>query len=89
METRIPPRFEPPTIDMTPDGRFREPPSVPIATKVGRTALIVAVLATAGAVALLALWFALAMIPIAIGAALVAYVALRFQRWRGQGPFRR
>jgi hypothetical protein len=52
-------------------------------------ALIVAVLATAGAMALLALWFALAMIPIAIGAGLVAYAALRFQRWRGQSALRR
>jgi hypothetical protein len=45
--------------------------------------------ATAGAVALLALWFALAMIPIALGAGLIAYAAMRFQRWRGQGPFGR
>jgi hypothetical protein len=89
MNTRIPPRFEPPTIDMTPDGQFREAPTVPIATKIGRTAVIVAVLATAGAMALLALWFALAMIPIAIGAGLVAYTALRFQQWRGRDPFRR
>ena len=51
--------------------------------------MVVAVLATAGAVALLALWFALAMIPIALGAGLVAYGALRFQRWRGQGIFAR
>jgi hypothetical protein len=89
METRIPPRFEPPPLDMTLDGRFREPPATPIATKIGRTAVIIAVLATTGAMALLALWFALALIPIAIGAGLVAYGTLRFQQWRGRGPFGR
>jgi hypothetical protein len=89
MKTRMPPRFEPPPIEMTLTGEFRDPPSAPIAAKVGGIALIVAVLATAGAVALLALWFALAMIPIALGAGLIAYAAMRFQRWRGQGPFGR
>ncbi len=89
MDTRNPPRFEPPPIEMTLDGKFREPPVTPITTRIGRAALIVAVLATAGAMALLALWFALAMIPIAIGAGLIAYFALRFQNWRGQGQFRR
>jgi hypothetical protein len=89
MKTRIPPGFEPPPIEMTIDGQFREPPSAPIAAKVGGVALIVAVMATAGAMALLALWFALAMIPLALGAGLIAYAAMRFQRWRGQGPFGR
>jgi hypothetical protein len=89
MKTRIPPRYEPPPIEMTINGEFRDQPSAPIATKIGNMALIVAVLATAGAMALLALWFALAMIPIALGAGLIAYGAMRFQRWRGHGPFGR
>ena len=33
-------------------------------------------------VAALALWFALALIPLAIGAAIIAYLAFRFQLWR-------
>ena len=74
---------------MTLDGRFREPPAVPVAAQIGRMALVVSALAAAGAMALLALWFALALIPIAIGAGLVAYGMLRFQRWRGHGPFAR
>jgi CHASE2 domain-containing sensor protein len=74
---------------MTLDGRFREPAAVPVVTRIGHVALIVAALATAGAVALLALWFALALIPVALGAGLVAYGVLRYQRWRGQGPFAR
>jgi hypothetical protein len=86
MNTHIPPHLEPP-LDMTLDGRFRDPPAAPVATQIGRMAMLVAVVATAGAVALLALWFALALIPIALGAGLVAYGVLRYQRWRGIGMF--
>jgi hypothetical protein len=89
MKTRFTPKFEAPTLDMTLDGRFREPPAVPVAARIGRVAIIVAAVAGAGAMALLALWFALALIPIALGAGLVAYAMLRFQRWRGHGPFAR
>ncbi len=89
MKTRIPPRFEQPLLDMTLDGNFRDPPAAPVATQIGRMAMLVAVMATAGAVALLALWFALALIPIALGAGLVAYGVLRYQRWRGIGLFAR
>jgi hypothetical protein len=87
MNARMPPQYEPkhepPPLDMTLDGRFREPPAVPVAAKIGRVAVLVAALAAAGAVALLALWFALALIPIAIGAGLIAYGAVRYQAWRG------
>src|SRR5690348_13015059 len=64
-------------LDMTPDGRFREPPAAPIATRIARTALAIAVLAGVVSALILALWFALALIPVAIGAALVAWVAFR------------
>ena len=89
MEPRKPPQFEPPPLEMTLDGQFREPPSVPVTAQIGRLAIVVAVMAGAGAVALLALWFALALIPIALGAGLVAYGVLRYQRWRGIGIFAR
>jgi hypothetical protein len=89
METRKPPQFEPPPLDMTLDGQFRDPPVVPVVAQIGRMAIVVAVMAAAGAVALLALWFALALIPVALGAGLVAYGVLRYQRWRGQGIFAR
>ena len=89
MNTRSQTRFEASTLDMTLDGRFRAPPALPVAAQIGRMALVVSALAAAGAIALLALWFALALIPIAIGAGLVAYGMLRFQHWRGQGPFAR
>ena len=86
---RIPPDFDKPPLEMTLDGKFREAPATPVATQIGRLALIVAVMAATGAVALLALWFALALIPLALGAGLVAYGVLRYQRWRGVGIFRR
>jgi hypothetical protein len=89
MDIRTPPKFEPPPLDMTLDGQFREPPAMPAATKIVRLAVIVAALATIGAVALLALWFALILIPVAIGAGLVAWGVLRFQQWRGRGPLAR
>jgi hypothetical protein len=73
---------QPPQIEMTPDGRFRDPPSVPLATRIARTAVVVAALTGALAVFVLMLWFALALIPIAIGAGLVAWAAIRFQLWR-------
>ncbi len=94
MKMRIPPEFEKPPfekapLDMTLDGQFRDPPAVPVVTQIGRIAVVVAVLAAAGAIAMLALWFALALIPIALGAGLVAYGVLRYQRWRGVGVFAR
>jgi len=85
MKSHIPP----PPLDMTLDGQFREPPVAPVATRVGRVALLVAALAAAGAVGLLALWFALVLIPVALGAGLIAYGVLRYQQWRGQAPFLR
>ena len=45
-------------------------------------AVIVAVLAGAVAVAALALWVALALIPIALVAGVIAWAAIRFQLWR-------
>ena len=68
----------PPVLDMAPDGSFREPaPLPPMLQRVGRMALIVAVLAGVFAVAALALWFALILIPVALGAGLLAYISYR------------
>jgi hypothetical protein len=80
----------PPIIDMTPDGRFAAPPASfqpawPI--KLGAIAVIVAVTTGFLALAALFLWIALWLIPIALIAGGVAYVALRFQMWRlGRAP---
>jgi hypothetical protein len=71
-----------PELDMTPDGRFRGPPTTPLATRIARTALVIAILSGVMAVLILALWFALALIPVAIGAALIAWAAFRFRLWQ-------
>jgi hypothetical protein len=85
--TRKPQDADGPVIDMTPDGQFTQAPTPmpsPLAARVIGLAVLVAVLAGALAVALLALWLALQLIPIAIGAGLIAYGAFRFQLWRAR-----
>ena len=72
----------PPELDMTPDGRFREPRSTPLLTRLARTSLVIAIVSGVAAVLLLTLWLALALIPVAICAALIAWAAFRFQLWR-------
>lgn len=87
---RVPdPRLGGRTIDMTPDGEFRTPPPVPWSVKVLRWAIVVAVLAAGLAVAALALWFALVLIPVALGAGLIAYLAFRYRVWKAGGSLRR
>ncbi len=76
-------RRQPPLLDLTPDGEFRQPVRPPWATRVAAWALVVAVIAGGLAVAAVAFWLALMLIPIAIVAGLVAYLAFRFQLWRG------
>jgi hypothetical protein len=76
----------PPELDMLPDGSFR-PRQPPIAARIFRWAVVIALLAAALVVAALALWFALLLIPVAIGAGLIAWLAFRYQLWRaGRSP---
>jgi hypothetical protein len=72
-------------IDMTPDGRFADTPGVnpaPVASRLFRAAVVIGVLSLVAALVALTLWVALALIPIAIGVGVVAYLAMRFQVWR-------
>jgi hypothetical protein len=71
----------PPDLDLLPDGTVR-PRRPPVAARVFAWALVIALLTAALAVAALALWFALLLIPLAIGAGLIAWLALRYQLWR-------
>lgn len=71
-----------PQIEMTIDGEFVTPPKPPFMTRVLGWALLVAVLAATVVMAAFALWVAVIFLPIAIGAALVAYLAWRYQLWR-------
>lgn len=72
----------PPELDMTPDGSFRESPRPPLGMRVAAIAIVTAVLAGTLAIALLALWFALALIPVALIAAAIAWIAFRIRLWR-------
>jgi hypothetical protein len=69
-------------IDMTPDGQFVEPPPETLSETLLRYGAVVAVVAGLAAMAALALWLALALIPVAIFGGLVAYGALRWRLWR-------
>ncbi len=83
-------------IDMTTEGEFVDPPQTeyfrgafngrraPLTERIGRTAVVVAVLAVLLCVAALALWFALALIPVVIVSSAVAWAAYRFQLWRAR-----
>ena len=69
-------------LDMTPDGRFRAPPRLPVSTRIIAVAMVVAVVVTGLAFAAFALWLALTLIPIAIVAVALAYGLIRFKLWR-------
>jgi hypothetical protein len=90
---RMAPRT-PPVIDMTPDGRFREPlrqaglgasGRVPVSVKLLLGAVAVAVLAGTAAVAALALWFVSMLLPLMVIAGGVAYATFKYRQWRGGG----
>lgn len=72
----------PPQIDMRIDGRFVSPKRASWPAKIAGVAILVAVLAGAIGLAALALWVATLLIPIAVLAAVIAWIALRFQAWR-------
>jgi hypothetical protein len=78
---------EPETIEMTPDGKFIDPPRTPVAARVFRYAVIVALVAVAMSVAALLAWFALMLIPVALAAGVIAWGAWRWQMWRARRPY--
>ena len=71
-------------LDMTPDGRFRQPVRPPLSARVLAVALAVMAIAAALAIGALALWFALILVPGALGAAAVAWLAWRYRLWRAR-----
>jgi hypothetical protein len=79
----------PPELDMTIEGGFRTPQKPPIMTRVLIWAVIVAVIAGSLALAAFALWVALIILPVALGAAVLAWLVWRFQVWRARGSIGR
>ena len=74
----------PPDLDMLPDGNFRQPQRPPIMTRIFLWAVVIAVMAGGLAAAAFALWIALLLVPVALAAAVIAWLAFRFQLWRGR-----
>jgi uncharacterized paraquat-inducible protein A len=69
---------------MRTDGSFRLPPRPPILTRIFIWAAVIAVLAGGLALAAFALWIALILVPVALLAAVIAWLAFRFQLWRAR-----
>ena len=71
-------------IDMTPDGQFRRPARPSFGGRLIVVAIGIAVVTGAAALAALALWFALILIPVAAVAALAGYLMIRYRLWRNR-----
>ena len=80
-------------IDMTLEGDFvsSQPPprtpKAPIGARIMLWAIVVMVLAVTALVVALTFWFVMLLLPVILGAAVVAYLAFRYQMWRSGGSF--
>jgi hypothetical protein len=74
----------PPELDMTVDGEFVSPPRPPLSSRILLGAIVVAAVAAALCLAAFALWIALLILPVAVGAAIVAWAMFRYRVWRAQ-----
>lgn len=76
----------PVVIDMTPEGEFRDPPPTGrmdrFLARAGGWAALAAMVATGLVVAALALTALAVLVPVAIGAGLIAYLAFRWRLYR-------
>jgi hypothetical protein len=75
-------RNGPPELDMTLEGEFVTPPTPPVSARIMMWAIVVAVIASGLALAALALWVAMMILPIALGAAVIGYLMFRYRMWR-------
>ena len=74
-------------IDLTPDGEFLSGQTLPqssFGNQVLRVALVVACLAIVGVMAAFAFWVFVTLIPIAIGAGVLAYGIIRYRMWQAR-----
>lgn len=77
-------KHRPPELDMTIDGEFVAPPTMPVSTRILVWAIVIAMIAGALSLAALALWLALIILPVAFGAGIVAWGVFRYRIWRSQ-----
>ena len=74
----------PPELDMTIEGEFVAPPKAPISTRILMWAVVIAGIAGALSMAAFALWLALLILPVAFGAAIIAWAMFRYRMWLAQ-----
>jgi hypothetical protein len=74
----------PPELEMRADGSFTVPPRPPILTRIFIWAVVISVIAGGLAAAAFALWIALILVPVALLAGVIAWLAFRFQIWRAR-----
>lgn len=79
----------PPELEMHVDGSFRSPPRPPLLTRIFLWAAVIAVIAGGLALAAFALWLALFLVPVALIAGVIAWLAFRFQLWRARNSLGR
>jgi hypothetical protein len=77
-------------IEMTLEGDFVSPPSqprVPIGARIMLWAVVATMLAITVLIVAVTFWFVIMILPLVFGAALIAYMAFRYQLWRTGQPF--
>lgn len=77
-------------IEMTLEGEFVSappPPPPPVGTKVMLWAIMTTVIAAAVLIVAVTFWFLVMILPVVLGAAVVGYLAWRYQLWRASRAF--
>ena len=77
-------------IDMTLEGEFVSPPPQarpPIGARIMLWAIVAMVLAVTLLIVAVTFWFVVMVLPLVLAAALIAYLAFRYQLWRAGRSF--
>lgn len=81
---------ENPIIEMTLEGDFVSPPtppSPPLGVRIMMWAVVAAVVALSALIVALTIWFMAMLLPVILIAAVIAWIVVRFQVWRGSRTF--
>ena len=72
-------------IEMNLNGEFVSPPTPPVPPVSARLmawAILAAVISLAVLIVAVTFWFVVMILPLVLGAAAIAYIAYRYQKWR-------